>query len=93
MTIDAGQSVGMADIYSIAEAIEVDGDAADVSICNGIDLFAFLIVRLDVNASMEMPWTGFAKVASKHYVVIYWRTIFYNIFAGRLNITAATCQQ
>ena len=83
----------MGHIDSIAEAVLVDGKMADIAFGHRIDLLTFLITRLDVDATMEMPGTRLSEVAGEHYLVVHRGHIFYIRIADRLGITATACQQ
>ena len=93
MTIHAGEPVGMGHIDSIAEAVLVNGKMTDITFSHRINLLTFLIARLDVDATMEMPGTRLSEVAGEHYLVVHRGHIFYIRIADRLGITATACQQ
>ena len=86
-------SVRMSDVDGITKAIHVNGQTTDIAISNRKDLLALDIARLDVDATMKMPRTGLAKVASKRNLVVDGGDIFYIRIADRLGIVATTCQQ
>ena len=93
MTIHAGEPVGMGHIDSIAEAVLVDGNVADIAFGHRIDFLALLVARLDVDASMKVPGTRLTEIAGEHYLVVHRGHIFYIRIADRLGITATACQQ
>ena len=93
MTIHAGEPVGMGHIDSIAEAMLVNGKMTDITFGHRINLLTFLIARLDVDATMEMPGTRLTEIAGEHYLVVHRGHIFYIRIADRLGITATACQQ
>ena len=93
VTINAGQPIGMSHIDSIAEAVLVDRNMADIPVGNGKNLLTFLIACLDVDAPMEMPRARLTEVACQHNFIVDGRNVFYIRIADRLSITATTCQQ
>ena len=93
MAIHAGMSVGMSHIDSIAKAILVDSQTTDVAIGYREYLLTLDIARLDIDATMKVPGTGLAKIASQRDFIIDRRHIFYIRIADRLGIMVATCQQ
>ena len=94
MAVDAGVAVGMADVDGVAEAIHVDGEAADVAVGDGEDVLALLVAGLDVDAAVEVPGSRLAEVARQHDVVVDGRDIVNIRIADRLGFTRTTaCQQ
>lgn len=93
VTINAGQPIGMSHIDSIAEAVLVDRNMADIPVGNGKNLLTFLIACLDVDAPMEMPRARLTEVACQYHFIVDGRNVFYIRIADRLSITATTCQQ
>ena len=93
MTVDAGQSVRVADVDGVAEAVLIDGDAADVAVGNGEYLLALLVIGLDVESAVEVPGPRLAEVACQHNVVVDRRVVFHAMITDRLGIIATACQQ
>ena len=83
----------MIHVNGIAEAVHIDRNAADVAVGNGENLLALLIVRLDVQSSVEMPGTRLAEVPRQHDAVIHRRLVVYIQITDRLGIVATACQQ
>ena len=75
MAIHARQPVRMVHVDGIAEAVLVNGNAADITVGNGENLLALLIVCLHVYSSVEMPRTRLTEVSCQHDVVIHRRLI------------------
>ena len=81
VTVDAGLSVGVADVDGVAEAVHANGEPADVAVGNGVDELALLILGLDVQSAVEMKRARLAKVASQHHFVVDGRMISYWLLA------------
>ena len=93
VTIYAGLAVRMTDVDGVAKTIHVDRQSADVAVGNGIDGFALLIVRLDIQSTMEVERARLTKVASQRDIIVNGRPIGHLTIADRLGIVSATACQ
>ena len=71
MAVDAGVSVGVADVDGIAKAILVGRDPRDIAVGYGADGLSLHVVGLDVQSAVEVPGAGLAKVSRQRNVVGY----------------------
>ena len=76
MTIDAGVSVGMVDIDSIAKTILVDGQTADIAVGNGTHMPPLAVLCLDVESAMKVPGARFTEVARQENSAVNGTLVF-----------------
>ena len=76
VTIHTGKPVGMSHIDGIPEAMFVNGDMADITIGNGVDILTFLATCLDIDAPVEMPRARLTEITGEHDVVVNGRAVF-----------------
>ena len=75
MTIDAGIAFRMGDIDGIAKAADTNGQSAHIAVAYRIDMLAFHIIGLDVQAAVKVIGTWLTKITRQCDFVIHWRVI------------------
>lgn len=70
MTIHAGVAIRVLDIDGISEAGDTNGDSAHITFTNRKDRFPHGLLRLHVDATVEMVRSGLTKVSRQRYRIV-----------------------
>ena len=75
VSIDAGITIWMSNIDSITHTPDVHRDTRHIAISDRANSFPFLLLRFNIESTMEMVGTWLTKITSKRHLNMYRRAV------------------